>query len=82
LNACSNWGRSPFSQRLEDAASGKMMQARLPAAPPLAPPLASPPALVVVPRLHPASEVSARPAATATTTAVLFVESVISSSLS
>ena len=72
LNACSSWGRSPFSQRLDDAASGRMMQARLPAAAPLAPPLASP-AGAAVSRLHPASVVTARPAARTAARAALFV---------
>src|SRR4029453_11408976 len=72
LNAFSSAGRSPFSQRLDDAASGRMMQARLPAAPPLAPPLASPAgAGAAVSRLHPANDTAASPAMSVATAAFL-----------
>ena len=84
LNDFSSAGRSPFSQRLDESASGSITQARLaaaaPLAPPLAPPLASPPA-VVVPRLHPANDTAASPAMSAAMAAFL-VTSFMCSSLS
>ena len=73
VNAFSSWGRSPFSQRFDDSASGRMMQARL-AGPELAP-LASPPG-VACSRLQPAM-VRTRPAATTAARAALLVRNAI-----
>src|ERR671912_197192 len=78
VNAFSSWGRSPFSQRLDDSASGRMMQARL--AGPELPPVASPPG-VAWSRLQATSVVIARPTEITAATVALLVRTAIPSPL-
>src|SRR5690349_18693233 len=78
LNALSRAWRSPFSQRLDDAASGRITHARLAAFVPVVPP---PEEELSEPRLHPVSAVTTA-AVMATATVALFATKVISTSLS